>query len=436
MKMKISEKLLSLVKKGGGAGIDTRTLIPGSIFFALRGNQTDGHEYVAQALEKGAAAAVVSESEFLFDERCFLVDDVLTALQNLATAYRDYLNPVVMAITGSNGKTTNKNLLNVVLRKRYKVYSTVGNFNNHIGVPLTILNAPANTEFLILEMGTNHFGEIRHLCQIAKPDYGSILNIGKSHLEFLGSEKGVLKAKAELADFLAAQGGILFLNKEEKTLLPLMDHRVRKVVFDRDDLPGGTDVKIVAEKIVPFVQLKIYFAGDQIKAFSSVLWGGHNMRNLIHAIGIGLYFDLPLPDIISALENYSPKDNRSQIIEKGNFQIFMDAYNANPTSMRHAIEGFASIFPEGAVVLGDMGELGESTEQEHRSILLLIDSFSFKRKILIGPHFEKAGQGMDNFEFYENTGAVKPIFDQIESDPEISGVLIKGSRSMELEHLV
>lgn len=427
---------MALVRNGAGADIDTRTLMPGNIFFALQGTQTDGHQFVEKAFEKGAAAAVVSRPEFLLDDRCFLAEDVLKMLQDLASWYRDYLDPVVMAVTGSNGKTTNKNLLNAVLQKRYKIHSTAGNFNNHIGVPLTILNAPAGTEFLLIEMGTNHFGEIAELCRIAKPDYGSILNIGKSHLEFLGSEEGVLKAKSELADFLVRQGGILFFNEEEKSLQPLKDHTVGKVVFDRGHLPGEEEVKIEVVREVPFVQLNIFSRGIREQSLSSVLWGGHNLRNLIHAIGIGLYFKVPASEIVSALQEYTPKDNRSQIIEKEGFQIFLDAYNANPTSMRLAVEGFASVFPEGAVVLGDMGELGESSAGEHRSILALIGSYPFKRKILVGPLFREAGRRLEDFEFYDDVHVLKQVFDQIQKDSEIPAVLIKGSRSMELERLL
>lgn len=427
---------MALVRNGAGANIDTRTLVRGNIFFALPGTQTDGHQFVKKAFEKGASAAVVSRPDFLYDDRCVLAEDVLKMLQDLASWYRDYLNPVVMAVTGSNGKTTNKNLLNAVLQKRYKIHSTAGNFNNHIGVPLTILNAPAGTEFLLVEMGTNHFGEIADLCRIAKPDFGSILNIGKSHLEFLGSEEGVLKAKSELAEFLIGRGGLLFLNEEEMSLQPLMDHAVRKVIFNREHLPGEEEVKIEAVREVPFVQLKIFSSGIRVQTLSSVLWGGHNLRNLIHAIGVGLYFKVPVSEIVSALQDYVPKDNRSQVIENEGFEIFLDAYNANPTSMRLAVEGFATVFPEGAVVLGDMGELGESSAREHRSILSLIRSYPFKRKILVGPLFRAAGRGVDEFEFYEDVHALKHIFDQIQNDSEIPAVLIKGSRSMELERLL
>jgi len=433
--MEILEKLFSIVQQGAGASIDTRTLQAGNVFFALPGNRVDGHQFVEQALKKGAGAAVVSRSEFVLDDRCFQVDDVLTAMQDLARHYRQTLNPAVIAITGSNGKTTNKNLLKAVFQKKYKTHATSGNYNNHIGVPLTILNAGTDTEFLIVEMGTNHFGEIDHLCQIAEPRFGSILNIGKSHLEFLGSEKGVRKAKAEMADYLSLNDGVLFINKEEQSIHSLEEHTVRQFVFDRNHLPGNVDRKVKVEKETPFIQLKIIEKKNEWRVKSS-LWGEHNVRNLIHAIGIGLYFDVPIEDVVAALEDFSPEDNRSQILDVDGFQIYLDAYNANPTSMHAAILAFSKIHPEGAVVLGDMGELGEGELEEHEDIIETILSSPFRKRILIGSLFTRAGMGKAGLKCFPDTRSAQKEFDALRTDPSVRAVLIKGSRSMRLEQLL
>lgn len=435
MKMQISEKLLSLVQQGVGASIDTRTLQEGNIFFALPGNYVDGHRFVEHALNKGASAVVVSKRGSVLNEQCYLVDDVLDAMQHLARYYRHFLDPVVMAVTGSNGKTTNKNLLKAIFQKKYKTHATSGNYNNEIGVPLTILNAGVSTEFLIVEMGTNHFGEIDQLCRIAEPGWGSIVNIGKSHLEFLGSEEGVLKAKAELADYLSLHDGVLFVNKEEKSIDPFMEHKVRKIVFDRNHLPGTVERKIRVEKETPFIQLEI-MEGEKLWKVHSPLWGAHNVKNLIHAIGVGLYFDVPVEEIVMALESFSPEDNRSQILEEDGFQIYLDAYNANPTSMYAAIKAFSEIHPEGAVVLGDMGELGECALEEHKNIVEKILSMSFRKRLLVGSLFTRAAEGKPGLTCFSDTESAQKVFDALRSDPSISAVLIKGSRSMGLEQLV
>lgn len=436
--MNIPEKLWAVVREGAGACIDTRVLQKGNVFFALPGEKTDGHRFVNQALEKGAGAVVISDPEFKLNDRCFVTEDVLGLMQETAREYRKEIGPVVLAITGSNGKTTNKNLLHLVLKRKYRVFSTQGNFNNHIGVPLTLFNTPADTEILVLEMGTNHFGEIRALCEIGLPDYGSILNIGKSHLEFLGSEAGVLKAKAELADFLEQHGGRLFLNREEKSLKPLLQHPVEKIIFDRHDMPGEPVMKMKIERTVPHIAAIIVAEGKTADHLHSELWGEHNARNLIHAAAVGLYFEVSPTDIAEALSEYRPENNRSQIIEYRGVQIYMDAYNANPTSMRLAITAFSEIYPSGgALVLGDMGELGETELAEHRAILFEVASHNFEKVFLVGSLFARAGkEKFRQFEYFRNAEELQKEFAALLDGKTCPAVLIKGSRSMTLEKLL
>lgn len=426
---------MNVLLRSTGAGIDSRTIQPGQLFFALPGTQTDGSLFAAEALEKGAIAAVVSQDSRLQGSHgaYWPVENVLTTMQQLARDYRRSLDIPVMAITGSNGKTTNKNLLAAALRTRYRVHSTAGNFNNHIGLPLTILNAPRDTNFLLLEMGTNHFGEIATLCTIAEPDYGSILNVGKTHLEFLHSVEGVLRAKSELADFLYDHDGHLFLDLEEKSLDPLQHHVVDIIPFDRHRLPKN-DFKVEVQHAVPDISLVVKSVREKKELIlSSPLWGDHNVRNLIHALGVGSYFELDMQAMTEALVRYVPMDNRSQIVSWKGRQVYMDAYNANPTSMTNAIQSFRSAHPDaGVLVLGDMGELGETAIKEHEAILALIENLNFDQVWLVGGLFREAGEGRySHFHFCPDVTSI--------DEKEIQAgnpILIKGSRSMALERLL
>ena len=426
--------LLDILLESAGAGIDSRTIKPDQIFFALPGNRTDGSRFAIEALEKGACLAVVPSGSIDGDrDRVWSVRDVLETMQELATAYRRHLDVPVMAITGSNGKTTNKNLLAAVLGTRYKVHSTAGNFNNHIGLPLTILNAPPETEFLLLEMGTNHFGEINALCWIAEPDFGSILNIGKTHLEFLHSVDGVLKAKSELADYLADRSGKLFLNREESSIKPLVKHPVEIISFDRNDLPK-TDYSVSVNRATPDIILELHSGSgpDRLKV-ESRLWGDHNVRNLIHAIGVGSYFEIDMESVASALSGYVSRNNRSQIVKWKGFKVYLDAYNANPTSMRYGIRAFRRAHPSsGILVLGEMGELGAGALNEHRAVLELISELEYKDVYLVGEMFNQAGS-VDYPQFHYLSD-----IDELSTQnwPDKSPVFIKGSRSVALERLL
>ena len=431
------QNLLEHLLKSTGASIDTRTIQPGQIFFALPGTKTDGARFAEEALEKGASMVVVlRNSEIPGDippEAKWQVDDVLATMQQLARDYRRHLSIPVLAITGSNGKTTNKNLLATALKTKFRVHLTPGNFNNNIGLPLTILNTPSNTDFILLEMGTNHFGEIKDLCRIAEPDYGSILNIGKAHLEFFHSVKGVLKAKSELADFLFENNSLLFLNEEEGSLQPLHAHPVKCITFDRNHLPG-TDYRIEIERSVPDIVLGLRSTtGDGAFTLNSNLWGKHNIQNLLHTIAIGSYFGLRMKDMVEVLSQYIPQDNRSQILSWENHTVYLDAYNANPSSMIHAIRNFRAAHPTSAIlVLGDMGEMGDLALKEHLSILKLVDQLGFENVYLVGQDFKRAGESdYVHFKYYDDVAQLQ--------NEEWSGqapILIKGSRFMSLDRLV
>ena len=429
------KSLLTLVLKSSGASIDSRTIRPGQLFFGLSGSQTDGSRFAGQAIDAGALAVILrrDDQSALKDERYWYVDDVLKTMQTLARDYRRHLNSKVMAITGSNGKTTNKNLLHAVLDSRFRVHSTAGNFNNHIGLPLTILNAPLDTQFLLLEMGTNHFGEIRDLCRIAEPDYGSILNVGKSHLEFLLSVEGVLRAKSELADALYGRSGWLFLNEEEPSLCPLQKHPVKKISFDRNALPGN-DFKVTVRKSTPSIELEITSATvSESFLLRSSLWGDHNVLNLIHALAVGSYFNTKMEQMVEALSGYTPVNNRSQVTNWRGHRVYLDAYNANPTSMAHAIRGFRSAHPDnGILILGEMGELGALASEEHLSILRLLSKLGFDHVYLVGEAFQRAGKEL--FPRFRYVTDVTELGD--ENWPEGLPMLIKGSRFMALERLV
>ncbi len=427
--------LLDLLLKSTGTGIDSRTIQPGQLFFALPGTQTDGTLFAAQALEKGAIAAIVPQNSALNDTSgdYWLVENVLSTMQQLARDYRRYFDIPVMAITGSNGKTTNKNLLAAALRTKFRVHCTAGNFNNHIGLPLTILNTPQDANFLLLEMGTNHFGEIANLCAIAEPAFGSILNVGKTHLEFLLSVEGVLQAKSELADFLYDHDGHLFLNLEEESLEPLQHHAVDIIPFDRHRLPGN-EFKVEVQHAEPDISLVVKSAMDKGSfTLTSPMWGSHNVQNFIHALAVGSYFGLEMSDMIKALSRYVPQNNRSQIVTWKGHQVYLDAYNANPTSMANAIRSFRTAHPDlGVLVLGDMGELGETALKEHQTILNLMEQLGFDQVWLIGELFKEAGEKQyPLFRYYLNVSCVREK-EMISGAP----ILVKGSRSIALEQML
>ncbi|GAA5221002.1 UDP-N-acetylmuramoyl-tripeptide--D-alanyl-D-alanine ligase [Membranihabitans marinus] len=417
-----------------GVGIDSRKLQPGEIFFALEGQHFNGHDFIPQAIEKGVSMIVCSywHYDVDFDSYC-LVDHPLEMMQELAKWHVKQFKSPVLAITGSNGKTTNKELIAGLLSLKYKVHKTPGNFNNHIGLPLTILNAPRDCNFMVLEMGTNHFKEIEFLCHIGQPHYGMIINIGKSHLEFLGSEAGVLKAKAELADYLYEHKGILFCNRDETSIAPLLNHPVDKVVYGA--VTDKVKIELVEEN--PYINLKIEHDGRSF-IFPTRLIGHHHFKNLVNAIHLALYFGIELEEIKEFLSDFEPGENRSAMVEWRNNKVYLDAYNANPTSMWASLTAFDSAFPSPkAFIIGEMGELGSVAAEEHLSLMKRILEKGIDDVVFIGPQFVELEKNISysGFIFFNS---INDLLSSKESYQRFDGyhLFIKGSRSLKLERLL
>lgn len=409
------------LENGCSVTTDSRKINGGDIYFALKGNNFNGNLFALEALEKGAAFSIVDEDIFPADDRIVKVDNVLSCLQDLATSYRRYLNIPVLALTGSNGKTTTKELLASVLKNKFNLNFTQGNLNNEIGVPLTILNTKSEHNFLLIEMGANHQGEIQKLCEIAEPDYGLITNIGKAHLEGFGGEEGIKKGKSEMYRYLQKSGGKVFVNINDLVLMSLLPDNVEVIKYD------STEFQIYHNN--PFLAVKL---GNQI--INSKLTGTYNVFNISTAYAIGRYFNVKEDEIIEAIENYFPQNNRSQLIEWDGVEIILDAYNANPSSVELSINSFLSNDTnKKIVILGDMFELGEYAAKEHKDIIDLTLQLKPKSAFFIGNEFYKWSNQYEA-QFYNST---EEAMKHIHLD-EFKGycVLIKGSRGMALERLI
>jgi UDP-N-acetylmuramoyl-tripeptide--D-alanyl-D-alanine ligase len=411
---------------------DTRKIEPGSIFFALKGGNFNANEFSIKAIEEGCAYAIVDEELYAGNKR-FLVEDVLQTLQQLANYHRKQLNIPCIAITGSNGKTTNKELIHAVLSKKYKTLATVGNLNNHIGVPLTLLSLTRSHEIAIVEMGANHQGEIDMLCKIAEPDFGLITNIGKAHLEGFGGIEGVKKGKSEMYRYLAPKRGKVFVNGDDEVLMDLAKSNEiitygEQTFLDVIGKPFSTD---------EFVSFKWTIQSgekdwNKKPLVRTQMLGHYNFINLLCAACVGNYFNVDEKLINEALSEYSPKMNRSQLEKTSSNTLILDAYNANPSSMKAAIENFAELKADNKVlIIGDMFELGEYSSEEHKKIIDLIRSKKLQNVILIGKEFSKAA-GHD----YKTFLSTEDCLDYLkEHRPKENTILIKGSRGMKLEIL-
>ena len=422
--MNITE-LHKLFLNASGVSTDSRKITHNSIFFALKGEQFNGNLYALEALKKGASYAVVDENVDHSNVRLIQVDDVLRTLQELASFHRRYLNLPVIALTGSNGKTTTKELIREVLNKKYQTKATVGNLNNHIGVPLTLLSFDTSTEIGIVEMGANHQKEIEALCNIAYPDYGLITNFGKAHLEGFGGVEGVIKGKSEMYEHLISHHKTIFYNSCDPVQREKLKAYPHKFSFGDCDAPDYPTRMTGTEPFVKFI------AGNT--EIHSALTGSYNYNNLALAAAIGHYFKIGAEDIKSALEAYSPGNNRSQIIEKNKTRILLDAYNANPSSMEAALRHFASANPgkTKTAILGDMFELGEASRDEHQRIASLCKELELQDTILVGEHFYSSNTDfpqLRNFEDLKSYLADHPIRSE--------HLLIKGSRGMALERIL
>jgi UDP-N-acetylmuramoyl-tripeptide--D-alanyl-D-alanine ligase len=424
-----TEQLFSLFKESSGVSTDSRTVGKGQIFFALWGDNYNGNKFASEALTKGALCAVIDDP-LVETENTVLVDDCLFELQALASHYRKELNIPVLAITGTNGKTTTKELLASILSKKLKVHFTRGNLNNHIGVPLTILSAPADTEMMIIEMGANHIGEIRTLCLIAKPDFGIITNIGNAHIEGFGSMEGVIKAKTELYEHLRKVNGIAFYNDKD----PLLSEKIFRIINRAVPFSDPTGIDLLIDPLPSDLNLKISLTYLHNKYnLSTNLFGSYNLENVRAAISIGLFLGVEIEDIIDAVEKYVPANNRSQVKPTKNNTLICDSYNANPTSMNAALSSFLAIkaTPK-AVILGDMLELGDKSEEEHIKILKVLQSKVSEEVYLVGPVFQKTASESGFNAFTD----VNKLIDFLKDHP-LTGktILIKGSRGIRLEKI-
>jgi UDP-N-acetylmuramoyl-tripeptide--D-alanyl-D-alanine ligase len=407
--------------------IDTRKIQKNSFFVAIKGENFDANTFAEEALEKGASYVVIDNQEFFIDERTVLVANSLIALQELAKFHREYLKLPIIALTGSNGKTTTKELIHVVLSKKYKAKATLGNLNNHIGVPLTLLSFDRETEIGIVEMGANHQNEIEFLCELAKPDYGYITNFGKAHLEGFGGVEGVIKGKSEMYDYLFENNKIAFINFED----PIQVNKAKTLNYYSFGINKEiADVNISNIKANPFVAIS--YSAIVIKTH---LIGLYNANNVNAALTIGKYFEVEDFAIKEALESYIPENNRSQLLSKGTNQIILDAYNANPSSMAVAIENFLQLDNANKIIiLGDMFELGEESTSEHKAIVSLLLNENDISCFFIGEDFFENEINVNHFRFHKTFEEFAAYLKEVEIIN--SSILIKGSRGMALERIL
>ncbi|MFS4482231.1 UDP-N-acetylmuramoyl-tripeptide--D-alanyl-D-alanine ligase [Hyunsoonleella sp. 2307UL5-6] len=404
---------------------DTRNIKEGDLFFALKGENFNGNTYAQQAIEKGAKYAVIDEKSFESDNT-ILVKDTLETLQNLATSHRKYLKTKIIALTGSNGKTTTKELINVVLSKKFNTTATKGNLNNHIGVPLTLLSMTEETEIGIIEMGANHQKEIEFLCNIALPDYGLITNYGKAHLEGFGGLEGVIKGKSEMFVHLIKNNKTIFLNTNDP--IQIKKSKEGKVfTFGKSEKNPKVAINFINAR--PFVKLKY-----NDTTINSQLIGNYNFNNIAVAVAIGNYFEVSDMDIKYAIEGYVPSNNRSQIIEDGNLKIILDAYNANPTSMRAALLNFEKQDGYKIAILGDMFELGTAAKLEHQTITDLAVYLNIDKIYLVGKNFFNSNTNSSKVNQFETFNSFNKSISL--KDTHNSIILIKGSRGMALERFL
>jgi UDP-N-acetylmuramoyl-tripeptide--D-alanyl-D-alanine ligase len=421
-------ELYEIFKENPSVQTDTRKLKNGDIFFALKGPHFNGNKFAQKAIDEGARYAVIDEKEFEIAKKTILVDDVLATLQQLATYHRQQFTIPFIAITGSNGKTTTKELIHSVLSTTYKTYTTEGNLNNHIGIPLTILKIKNDAQMAVIEMGANHIGEIASYCRFTMPTHGLITNCGKAHLEGFGSEEGVRRAKGELFDYLRtiSQGCAFvmwdydYLQKMSKGISGIIKY-------------GTKENAHVIGKVLkndPLLEVEVTQGLDEGK-IKTQLVGEYNLPNVLAAVTVGKFFKVPESKIKEAIGNYMPSNSRSQLIHQGTNKIILDAYNANPSSMKLAIENFSKMPGDKILILGSMAELGNDSEKEHKALIEQIKNYRWKEVILVGDEFNKIDHSFPKF---KNSAEVKNWFQRQKF--ENKSILIKGSRSMQMEKTI
>lgn len=420
------EQLHTLFLESTGVCTDSRKVQDGNLYISLKGKNFNGNAFAKAALAQGASYAIIDEPAFK-DGNTILVNDGLETLQKLASFHRGYLGLPIIALTGSNGKTTTKELINAVLSQKFRTSATLGNLNNHIGVPLTLLAMDKTTEIGIVEMGANHQGEIAQLCAIARPDYGYITNFGKAHLEGFGGFEGVIKGKSELYEYLRANDGLAFLNiDDEKQVKQAKGCNI--ATFGNAD----NDVSIKIVSALPYVTIS--FNGTEIQ---SQLVGDYNGTNIAAAIAMGNYFKLKTELIKKGIEEYLPSNNRSQIIQKGDTSIILDAYNANPTSMEAALRNLSAQTAEYRIAfLGDMFEVGTTAQTEHELIARIAISVGIDEVYVVGNHFYGIADLGDTIKRFKNFEAFQESFDGLRTKNNKTSILIKGSRGMAMERVL
>ena len=422
-------EIASIYKKfeaSASISTDTRKISKGDMYFALKGDNFDGNKFVKQAFESGAKHCIVDDKNAVINDNCILVNDVLTTLQNLANYHRKAINIPIISLTGSNGKTTTKELIKAVLSTSYKVDATRGNFNNHIGVPLTLLSFTKDLDFGIVEMGANHQKEIEFLCGIAEPNFGLITNFGKAHLEGFGGEEGVIKGKSELYDYLKANEKTVFINSDDPKQLKQINsyHNIKTFGKTKEN-----DCIVEFKSANPYVNLSY----NNIDIHSQLI-GDYNYGNIAVAVAIGQYFEVKTENIKKAIESYQPNNNRSEIINRDTTKIILDAYNANPTSMLAALKNLKQLNADRKYLfLGDMFELGKEAEKEHQTTANFTEDNFDENIFLVGENFYKTTTKSTTKKF-KNFEDLKPLLKNL--DLKNSTVLIKGSRGMALERIL
>ncbi len=403
--------------------IDSRTIRKGSMFFAIKGENFDGNNFAIEALKKGASKAVIDSKDKKFEniKNVIQVENSLEALQKLANYHRNKTKSKIIALTGSNGKTTSKELIHLVLKEKFNTISTLGNFNNHIGVPLSLLQIKENTEFSVIELGANNFGEIDLLTKIVEPDYGYITNFGKAHLEGFKTLKGVIKAKTELYNWIIQNDKTLIINNDD---LEQIKFNIYKNFSFGSKTKSNYNFEYIPEK-------KVVVKSSEI-IYKSNIYGDYNFSNICAAISIGLHFGVDSKKIQKSLLNYKLKNNRSQLIKLKSQEIILDAYNANPTSMTHAIESFSKIKGSKAVILGDMFELGNNALDEHKKIVEIVKNNKIDKSYFIGIDFFNSHDNTESLFFYKTK---ENFYDDVNKINE-KQILIKGSRGMKMEEII
>lgn len=422
----LPEELYSVYLRHPNIQTDSRKVRSGDLFFALKGPNFNGNAYAASAIESGAAFAIIDEETYTIEGKTILVHDVLTSLQQLANHHRKQFDIPFLAITGSNGKTTTKELIHAVLSTTLKTYTTEGNLNNHIGVPLTILKIKSDAQIAVIEMGANHLGEIASYCTIAMPTHGLITNCGKAHLEGFGSEEGVRKGKGELFDYLRTTGGTAFIMRDYDYLLDMS--KGISTIYSY----GTKDANVVGEVITSDPFLEVNFSKGYNGIIKTSLVGAYNLPNVLAAVAVGMSFQIPETSIKSAIENYQPSNSRSQLMEKGSNKIIVDAYNANPSSMKVAIENFAKTNHRNKfLVLGAMAELGADSIKEHQQLVEDIKKYKWENVLLVGGDFMKIEHP------YQKASSAAEAGEWLRSkNIQDAYILLKGSRSSQMEKVL